>query len=60
VKRIIQWVNALDRGRADRKMSTVEPVFVPAESTGVRSPSPPRTPWAASRVWRLRMWCGWG
>lgn len=34
VKRVIQWVNALGRGKADRRMSTTEPVFVPAESIG--------------------------
>lgn len=34
VKRIVQWVNALARGKVDRKISTTEPVFVSAESIG--------------------------
>ncbi len=34
VKRIVQWVSALARGKADLRISTTEPVFVPAESIG--------------------------
>ncbi len=34
VKRVIEWVNALARGKADRKAKTTEPSFVPAESIG--------------------------
>ncbi len=34
VKRVIQWVNSLARGKPDHKDTTTEPTFVPAESIG--------------------------
>lgn len=37
LKRIIQWVNTIARGQTEHRMTTTEPVFVPAESIAPRA-----------------------